>query len=106
MKAQQTIIPCPNCGKETVEARHKAGYLGHTVSGFGKKTYKFHQVPEKYEILSGCKECGKTAEELIKIEKEGKPVDHEARLKKWQESGLPSVITSSPKIKKRDGGLS
>ena len=93
MKPTEVLISCPNCGKEVVKALHFPHYRGHSISRISSgKSIKYHTVSEKYEIISGCSECGKSKKELILIDKEGK-IDHKERLKKWKEEGLPTRIS-------------
>jgi protein-arginine kinase activator protein McsA len=92
MKPQKIKILCPNCGKESVEAWMYPSYLAHHTSRIsaGAKT-TFHREGEKYEITSGCFECGKSLKELLEIEKSGK-LTHEERLKRLREAGMPTRI--------------
>lgn len=96
MKPQKTIIPCPNCGKESVEALHYPSYLEHhtsRISAGAKTTY--HKELERFELVSGCAKCKKSLRELLKIEAEGsRGLSHEERLKRLREAGLPTKIRS------------
>jgi endogenous inhibitor of DNA gyrase (YacG/DUF329 family) len=92
MKPQKTKVPCPNCGKESVEAWLYPAYLEHHTSRIsaGAKT-TFHMEKEQYEMVSGCPECDKSLKELQNIEKYGK-LTHEERLKRMKEAGIPTRI--------------
>ncbi len=96
MKPQRTIIPCPNCGKESVEALHYPSYMEHSTSRIaGKSATKYFRKDERYELLSGCSECKKTLKELQEIEAGTNiGLSHEERLKRLRESGLPTQIRS------------
>jgi len=79
-----TLIPCPHCGKMTIEIRE----IPDTVliqRGFNPKKCKvFHQGRDVY-FTKKCIECGKDP----KIEA---TQDREKILKRLRESGLPLVI--------------
>jgi len=57
----EVFIECSFCKNKTIKALHFKSYLqAHTSRiSSGAKT-KYSRVPEKYEILSGCAECGKS----------------------------------------------
>ena len=96
MKPQRTIIPCPNCGKEGVEALHYPSYMEHSTSRIAAKSItKYFKKDERYELVSGCSECGKSLKELQSIEAGTHTgLSHEERLKRLRESGLPTKIRS------------
>ena len=58
----------------------------------GTKT-KFYHTKEKWEIVSGCSNCGKSKEEVVGALKE-KKVDWKKRLEELKKQGFPSVITT------------
>jgi len=58
----------------------------------GTKT-KFYHTKEKLEIISGCSNCGKNKEEIIKAFKE-KKIDLKKKLEELKKQGFPTVITS------------
>ena len=76
---------------------HKEGFLQARVSRIsaGAKT-KFYRIPDYYEVMGNCPNCGKTKKEIQKALDTGKTHDtpHEERLKRIKESGLPTVIES------------
>ena len=90
VKATQIKINCPNCNKKVIDAMHYPAYQGHTTSRIssGSKT-QFYSVGERYEIMSDCKECGKTKKELRLIEKVGKET-HEERIGRLKNAGIPT----------------
>lgn len=92
MKPQKVKVVCPNCGKESVEAWLYPSYLGHHTSRISKgaKT-TYYKEKERFELASGCPECGKNLKELQEIEKYGK-LTHEERLKRMREAGIPTRI--------------
>ena len=96
MKPQRTIVPCPVCGKETIEALHYPSYMEHSTSSIAAKSItKYFKKEERYELLSGCSECNKTLKELQSIEAgTHSGLSHEDRLKRLRESGLPYKIRS------------
>jgi hypothetical protein len=88
-------IECPFCKKEAVKAIYYPPVLQMKKSrsaAAGTKT-KFYHTKEKLEIISGCSNCGKSKEEIIKALK-GKEIDLKKRLEELKRQGLPTVITS------------
>ena len=69
---ENVILNCPFCGKNTVSAIYIPPITeAHTSrTSAGAKT-KFYQTKEKYEIQSGCSNCGKSQKEVEKALKEG-----------------------------------
>jgi hypothetical protein len=47
----------------------------------------------KWEIISGCSNCGKSKEEIIKALRE-KRIDLKKKLEELEKGGLPTVITT------------
>ena len=70
---RQVKIMCPFCEKETISATHIPSMTVASTSrtSAGAKT-KFYKTKEKYEIQSGCSNCGKSQKEVEKALKEGK----------------------------------
>jgi len=61
-------VECPFCKKETVKAIYYPPVLQMKKSrsaATGTKT-KFYHTKEKLEIISGCSNCGKSQEEIVK----------------------------------------
>jgi len=90
-------LECLFCHKMTISAIHYPSVLQTKVSrAAGHTSTKFYQTKEKYEIQSGCSNCGKSQKEVEKAMKEGKEdVDKEKRiLKRLKEQGFPSEITT------------
>jgi len=96
-KPEQTVLECPFCGQKTINATFIPSMLQAATSrsAAGSKT-KFYQTKEKYEIQSGCSNCGKSQKEVERALKEGKPdVDKEKKiLKRLQEQGFSGEITT------------
>ena len=94
---EQVILECPFCGKKSISAIFIPSMLKAQTSraAAGKKT-KFHQTKEKYEINSGCSNCGKKQKEVQKALKEGKKdTGKEKRiLERLKKQGFSGEITS------------
>jgi len=91
----KATFECPFCKKRTVVAFHHPAHREARTSRIsaGAKT-KWIMVPESYDILSGCSNCGATKEEIQdKIDGKEK-ITHEERVKRLKERGLPLVIES------------
>ncbi|MCX6821813.1 MAG: hypothetical protein NTW30_03470 [Candidatus Aenigmarchaeota archaeon] len=76
------ILECPFCSKKTISAVYIPPMTdAHTTrTSAGAKT-KFYQTKEKYEIQSGCSNCGKSQKEVQKALKEGiSDVDKEKKI--------------------------
>jgi predicted RNA-binding Zn-ribbon protein involved in translation (DUF1610 family) len=95
MVSGQAEIECPFCGKMGVKAFHKPSHLEPKVSHIsaGSKT-KYYRVPESYDVLSGCPNCGKPKQEIERVFKTGviRQLSHEERLKRLRDAGLPTLI--------------
>jgi len=90
-------INCPFCDKQTISATFIPSVIqAHTSRTTSNKTTKFYQTKEKYEIQSGCSNCGKSQKEIEKALKEGKPdVDKEKKiLERLKQQGFPNEITT------------
>jgi hypothetical protein len=91
------ILECPFCGKQTINAIYIPSMAeAHTTrTSAGAKT-KFYQTKEKYEIQSGCSNCGKSQKEVENALKEGESdVDKEKRiLERLKKQGFPEEITT------------
>jgi len=85
------FVECPFCHKEGVETMyHPASVAANVTRSAVAKATRFYKVPEKYEVLNGCKFCGKTKKEIIKAIKDGVPQDRE-KIRKRQEE-LKKII--------------
>ncbi|RLF35151.1 MAG: hypothetical protein DRM99_05215 [Thermoplasmata archaeon] len=92
----ETEIECPFCKKAKVRMFHKEGYYQAKVSRIsaGAKT-TYHWVPDTYEVLEDCPNCGKRKKEIQKAlegEVSTKKLSHKERIKRIKESGLPTRI--------------
>lgn len=66
-------LKCPFCEKDTVDAIYIPPVLQSATSRTSAKSItKFYQTKEKYEIQSGCSNCGKSQKEVEKALNEGK----------------------------------
>jgi predicted RNA-binding Zn-ribbon protein involved in translation (DUF1610 family) len=100
----QSVVECPFCGKLGVKAFHKPSHLEpkatHISAGSGTT---YHRVPESYDIVGGCPNCGKTREQIERAFDTGmtREVPHEQRLRRLREAGLPTRTKSSPRPMER-----
>jgi len=93
--AEEKLTNCPFCKKLTIKIIHQpfVARKGLTRSrlGSGGPIY----TREKSDVMSGCEACGKSLKEVEEVlNDEGKGKSHEERLKRLQESGLPTKIVS------------
>jgi hypothetical protein len=81
-KPENVKIKCPFCEKETIDAIYIPPVLQSVTSRTAAKSItKFYQTKEKYEIQSGCSNCGKSQKEVEKAMKEGnEDVEKEKRI--------------------------
>lgn len=91
----ETFVECPFCEKGQVRTFHKEGYIQgkqSRISAGGKFT--FHSVPDTYEVLEDCPNCGKNKKEIQAYldGKLKKKIDPEKLKKRLAESGLPTNI--------------
>jgi hypothetical protein len=84
---------CPFCHKRTVKAFHKPSYLEHRTSRIsaGSKT-KYFRVPESYDIVSGCSNCGKSKQDIIDFLAGKEKLSYEERIDRLKKRGLPLRI--------------
>ena len=90
-------LNCPFCGKLTIIASYIPSVLQTKTSrAAGRSVTKYYQTKEKYEIQSGCSNCGKSQKEVEKALKEGKKdTDKEKKiLKRLKEQRFTGEITS------------
>ena len=72
-KTETTKIKCPFCERETVSVIYIPSILQTKTSrAAGRSITKYYQTKEKYEIQSGCSNCGKSQKEVENALKEGK----------------------------------
>jgi len=94
---ENVTLECPFCHKLTISAIHYLPVLQTSVSrAAGRTSTKYYQTKEKYEIQSGCSNCGKSQKEVEKALKEGnEDVEKEKKiLKRLQEQGFSGEITT------------
>jgi endogenous inhibitor of DNA gyrase (YacG/DUF329 family) len=91
----ETILECPFCQKGKVRVFHKGGYLQPKVSRIsaGAKV-KYYRMPDTYQVLEDCPECGKSMKEIQKAFETGETeqISHDERLKRIKEAGLPTRV--------------
>ena len=88
-------LECPFCKKEVVKAVYYPPVLQMRKSrsaAAGTKT-RFYHTKERLEIISGCSNCGRSKEDVVKALKEMN-IDWKKRLKELKKQGLPTVITT------------
>ena len=89
--AEKITLECPFCGKLVIDCMYFPPVLQSATSRTSAKSItKFYQTKEKYEIQSGCSNCGKSQKEVEKALKEGKkdPKKDERILKRLKEQGI------------------
>jgi len=90
-------IECPFCHKQTIKALYwppSRETRTSSSASAGSKT-KWIRVPERWVIISGCSNCGKSQKEVEKAYKnrrEGKPIPHKELIRRIKEAGLPLKI--------------
>jgi len=91
----ETEIECPFCKKVKIRMFHKEGYLQAKTSRISAGAMiTYHRVPDTYDVLEDCHNCGKTKKEIQKAlegEIPTKQISHEC-LKRLKETGLPTKI--------------
>ena len=89
---------CPFCKKMSIRVLH-IPFVSNTFSSScraGGRNTKIQK--ERFDILSGCSECGKTLKEVEDGFEHGtKKETHEEKLKRISGSGLPIIIESKRK---------
>ena len=90
-------INCPFCGKDTISAVYIPPMTeAHTTrTSAGSKT-KFYQTEEKYEIQSGCSNCGKSQKEVERALKDSNSdVEKEKKImERLKQQGFSNEIVS------------
>ena len=98
---QETIedVDCPICKEAKVRVSFVAGYMTWSVSRIAagsKRTPYFHDP--RIRPQSSCPSCKATRQEIKEaLERGGQKASHEERLRRIQESGLPTVIETKRK---------
>ena len=92
----ETTIQCPFCGKQTITILH-IPFVSKTFTSKSRAGGKVTRIQkERYNVMSGCSECGKSQKEVEKALNTGKTREesHEERLKRVRDAGLPTIIQS------------
>jgi hypothetical protein len=91
-------IECPFCHKDGVKTMYNPPTIeARTSRSAIAKATRFHKIHEKYEIIDGCKFCGKSKREIEKAGKEGISKDEERmkkRLEELKKLGFTGKITT------------
>lgn len=90
-------VPCPACGKGRIRVSFVAGYMSWNVSRIsaGARRTRYYHDP-KVRVHESCPACGARKAEIREIlERGGKRVSHEERMRRLRESGLPSRIETT-----------
>jgi len=88
----EQLTNCPFCGKLSIKILHIPHVVNKFASGCragGKRTFI---QEEKYNVISGCEECGKSKKEVEKTLNQGKEIDHKEVVKRIKKQGLPTRI--------------
>ncbi len=87
-------LDCPFCKKSKIQANHKEGYIQAKKSSIsGKSTFVKYNVPEKWEILENCPNCGAKKKDIQDMyDGKKKPETKEERRKRIVSAGLPTHI--------------
>ena len=89
----ETLLECPFCGKAKIRVFHKEGYLQaktSRISAGAKTTY--HRVPDTYQVLEDCPNCGKRRKEIERKLEGEEEIDHRKVLERMKRQGLPTRI--------------
>ncbi|MFH1825136.1 MAG: hypothetical protein ABH873_07950 [Candidatus Firestonebacteria bacterium] len=92
MPSSETLTNCPFCSKMTITILHIPLVINKFVNRGRSGGTRTRKNEEKYNVLSGCEECGKSKKEVEKELNEGKQIPHEEKLKRAKESGMPTIL--------------
>lgn len=94
-KGEMTMI-CPFCKKGEIKVFHKEGHLQPHFSRIAAKSaVTYHKVPDSYEVLENCPNCGKTKKDIEKNLEGDEEITKEDRKKiieRMKKQGLPTEI--------------
>ncbi len=97
IKMDETKIVCPFCGENTIKCLFRPSssrFKRSRGSAISKNVTIW--TKEKYIVVSGCSNCGKSKEEVEeefkRQEKEGAKIPHEEVIRRAKEAGLPLKI--------------
>lgn len=89
-------IPCPFCESGNVDALYFPSRREREATrGSGQGGSTLVRIPEKYQVLSDCPNCGKKADEIQRSLSQGnqnKPIKHQELLERLKKAGLPTRI--------------
>ena len=92
---EKVVIECPFCGQKTINAIYQPSILqSSTSSSAHKRITKFYQTKEKYDIQTGCQNCGKSLSEVKKNLSEGFQVLQRDKkiLERLKQEGMPLEV--------------
>jgi len=89
---EKLVLDCPFCKKNVIEATFIPSFFQAATSrssASGSKT-TYYKTKEKYEVQSGCSNCGKSVKEIQKALNEGKkdPEKEKKILERLKAQGL------------------
>ena len=95
---ENVLLECPFCRKKTISAVHYPSILQTKTShAAGRSVTKYYYTKDKYEIASGCSNCGRSKKEIRRVMNEGGPGRKEKQKKRLEElrkQGFPMRLTS------------
>lgn len=90
----ETITTCPFCKKPTIKILH-VPFVANTFTSKSRAGGRNTVIQkERFDVLSGCDECGKSKKEVERALNTGrtKEMTHEERIKRMKDAGLPTRI--------------
>ncbi len=93
---EKMTIPCPFCEKPIEILHEEPSYAASTSHAAGRTKTSYSYKPPRSKAISDCPHCGKPKSEIQRVMDGGavKPPSREDVLKKMQELGLPTKISS------------
>lgn len=88
---ENLVLECPFCHKKTINVVHFPPVLQTSTShAAGKTKTKYYYTKDRYEVHSGCSNCGKSAKEVEKALNEGKkdPEKDKKIMERLRQQGL------------------
>jgi hypothetical protein len=92
--ATELIVKCPFCKQGDISYTHFSGYYAMTTSRISAGSKQIPRLRgERIIVHNSCPVCKKSKQELKELIKGGADqVPHEERIKRLQNSGLPTHI--------------
>jgi hypothetical protein len=88
-------LECPFCRNAKVQVFHKEDYVqarrSHIAAG---DSFTFCNMPDTYEVLEDCPNCGKKAKEIQEVYERGitRQLTHQERLERMKRASFPTRI--------------